>query len=119
LEKVSASSMRLWRDSNHGFKRKHELSDYSDTFVLKPWIFNPLILLLDLILTAHIPIAIINRYVNICQPCFTPLDSLNVAIIYTFTPIHNVNPFYKRFSKIEIFQPLYINSSRRGGNRNY
>ena len=32
LEKVFISSMRLWRDPNCGFKRKHE-SAYNDTFV--------------------------------------------------------------------------------------
>ena len=102
--------MRLWRDRNCGFKRKHELSVYNDTFLLKPWISNPLTLLLDLILIANILMAIINRYADSGQPCFTPLQFntfWEVAIIYYFTPrvtLHNFNPLYKRFSKIEIFQ---------------
>ena len=52
LAKLSRSSMWLWRDSNCGFKRKHESSAYNDNFVFKPRISNPLILLLELILKA-------------------------------------------------------------------
>jgi hypothetical protein len=69
--------MRLWRDPNCGFKRKHESSAYDDSFVFKHWISSPLILLLDLILTANILMAIINRYANRGQPYFS-LDSLKL-----------------------------------------
>jgi hypothetical protein len=76
LEKLSSSSTRLCRDPNCRFKRKQESSRYNDTFVFKPWISKPLILLLDLMLTANILMAIINRYADSGQPCFTPLDNL-------------------------------------------
>jgi hypothetical protein len=71
--------MSQWRDSNCGFKRKHEFSAYNDTFVFKLRISNPLILLFDLILTANISMAIINRYADSGQPCFTPLASLKLS----------------------------------------
>jgi hypothetical protein len=71
--------MRPWRDSDCGFKIKHESSAHNDTFVFKPWISYPLILFFDLILTTNISMAIINKYADSGQPCFTPLDSFKLS----------------------------------------
>ena len=78
--------MRHCRDLACGLNIKLESSAYMDTFVFKPCVCNPLMLLLDLILTASISMAITNRYGDSGHPCLAlsllGYDATSLAHLY-------------------------------------
>jgi hypothetical protein len=71
--------MRHCKDLACGLNIKLESFAYMDTFVFKPWISNPLMLLLDLILVASISMAIMNGYGDSGHAYLTPLDNSKLS----------------------------------------